>query len=294
MTEQWQRIIYICGRWDVRRDQTLAGSGPTRNIIGYCYEDRSGHSCETNAVLVDVGIEQNETLSNLFPELRKTDRHGFTIVFTSWRHTEKDECKEQEFLCPTVDGGAHGDTAHCIWQNMMCDGHQNCGFFVNKDEWGCKLGRNTAWSFGTITILVTIWVAIVTVLMLATVFLLQWNRISFRTPLDLLAESRAGRGIGSVTAAVSQSDESSGGLVTSTTSAPDPRTGGMVSIMVMYRPPTQPANKPADMPPTYDSLFDEQRHNGSVPTDSQDGDNDPEGDSEAEREKLVGVDQANV
>ena len=43
---------------------------------------------------------------------------------------------------------------------------------------------------------VTIWVAIVTVLMLATVFLLQWNRISFRTPLDILAESREARYVG--------------------------------------------------------------------------------------------------
>ena len=42
----------------------------------------------------------------------------------------------------------------------------------------------------------TIWVAIVTVLMLATVFLLQWNRISFRTPLDILAESREARYVG--------------------------------------------------------------------------------------------------
>ena len=47
----------------------------------------------------------------------------------------------------------------------------------------------------------------------------------------------------------------------STTTAADPRTGGMVSIMVMYRPPTasgQPAPgeaKTIDMPPTYDSLF---------------------------------------
>ena len=48
----------------------------------------------------------------------------------------------------------------------------------------------------------------------------------------------------------------------STTTAPDPRTGGMVSIMVMYRPPGappptggQPGKTSSDQPPTYDSIF---------------------------------------
>ena len=146
---------------------------------------------------------------------------------------------------------------------------QNCGFLVNKDEWGCRLGHDTAWSFGTITVLVTIWVAIVTILMLATVFLLQWNRITFRTPLDLLAESRGGPGgtggarPGGNIPITTTSDRREAGHVMSTTTAADPRTGGMVSIMVMYRPPGngQQAgggggeSKTGDLPPTYDSLF---------------------------------------
>ena len=48
----------------------------------------------------------------------------------------------------------------------------------------------------------------------------------------------------------------------STTTAPDPRTGGMVSIMVMYRPPGAPpppggqaGKTTTDQPPTYDSIF---------------------------------------
>ena len=149
---------------------------------------------------------------------------------------------------------------------------QNCGFLVNKDEWGCRLGHDTAWSFGTITVLVTIWVAIVTILMLATVFLLQWNRITFRTPLDLLAESRGAAGAGGgrpgdrTIPITTTSDRREAGHVMSTTTAADPRTGGMVSIMVMYRPPGngQQAggggggggeSKTGDLPPTYDSLF---------------------------------------
>ena len=111
---------------------------------------------------------------------------------------------------------------------MYCDGHQNCGFLTNKDEWGCRLGRDAAWSFGTITVLVTIWVAIVTILMLATVFLLQWNRITFRTPLDMLAETRGG-GAAAAANITTTSDRREAGHVMSSTTAADPRTGGMVS-----------------------------------------------------------------
>lgn len=263
----------MCGQWDVQRDQRLVMAGRERNIVGYCYEDRSGHSCETKRILVDVAIEHNTSLSDQFPGLRKEDRHGFTLVFTAWRHGDEEtgECGEAEMMCPTSDGGAHGDQSHCIWQKMYCDGHQNCGFLTNKDEWGCRLGRDAAWSFGTITVLVTIWVAIVTILMLATVFLLQWNRITFRTPLDMLAETRSvagGRagGPGATIPITTTSDRREAGHVMSTTTAADPRTGGMVSIMVMYRPPTGQAGqtpgppggeeaKTVDMPPTYDSLF---------------------------------------
>ena len=89
---------------------------------------------------------------------------------------------------------------------------------------------------------------------------MQWNRISFRTPLDLLAESRDGReGAGTTTR---EDRREAGGQVMSTTTAPDPRTGGMVSIMVMYRPPGappptggQPGKTSSDQPPTYDSIF---------------------------------------
>merc|ERR1719483_1680309 len=73
----------MCGQWDIKRDEPLTIAGSRRNIIGYCYEDRSGHSCETKSILVDVAIEHNQTLSDQFPGLRKEDRHGFTLVFTA-------------------------------------------------------------------------------------------------------------------------------------------------------------------------------------------------------------------
>jgi len=245
----------LCGQWDVERDHQLTLFGPHQNIIGYCVEDRSGHSCETKRILVDVAVEHNKTLSDLLPALRKSDRHGFTVVFTAWKHSNEDgSCPETDMVCPNSDGGVHAERSHCIWQKMMCDGHQNCGFLANKDEWSCRLGRDTPWSFGTITVLVTIWIAIVTVLMLATVFLLQWNRVSFRTPMDVLTESRQDPGRGGSAPITERLQD---GHVMSTASAPDPRTGGMVSIMVMYRPPNSGDGeaKTVDLPPTYESLY---------------------------------------
>ena len=31
----------MCGQWDVQRDQRLSMAGRDKNIVGYCYEDRS-------------------------------------------------------------------------------------------------------------------------------------------------------------------------------------------------------------------------------------------------------------
>ena len=31
----------LCGHWDIKRDQRLVMAGRDRNIVGYCYEDRS-------------------------------------------------------------------------------------------------------------------------------------------------------------------------------------------------------------------------------------------------------------
>merc|ERR1719384_2372161 len=77
----------------------------------------------------------------------------------------------------------------------------------------------------------------------------------------MLAETRGG-GAAAAANITTTSDRREAGHVMSSTTAADPRTGGMVSIMVMYRPPTGQAaaqgpdsNKTVDLPPTYDSLF---------------------------------------
>lgn len=262
----------LCGKWDIKRDVPLTLSGSKRNIIGYCYEDRSGHSCETKKILIDVSVDHNKTLTSLHPELSKTSRHGFTLVLTAYSHTNPaGDCGEGEMTCPNADGGVHSSTSHCIWQKLLCDGHQNCGFLVNKDEFSCRSMGSTPWSFGTITILVTIWVAIVTVLMLATVFLLQWNRITFRTPLDMMAEMRPRPRTepAAATANAETTAEAGGhGTVVSQTTTADPRTGGTVSIMVMYRPPAgtrTPGQKTVDLPPTYESLYMAEEGGSSPP-----------------------------
>ena len=63
--------------------------------------------------------------------------------------------------------------------------------------------------------------------------------------------------------------------VMSTASAADPHTGGLVSIMVMYRPPpssgsaahsSTPAKSLDQPPPTYESLFTGDRQPGRLTT----------------------------
>ena len=34
----------MCGQWDVQRDQRLSMAGRDKNIVGYCYEDRSDNN----------------------------------------------------------------------------------------------------------------------------------------------------------------------------------------------------------------------------------------------------------
>ena len=48
-----------------------------------------------------------------------------------------------ELTCPNSDGGVHARREHCIWQNMLCDGHQE-NRFLNLYLGDCRfLGTAT-------------------------------------------------------------------------------------------------------------------------------------------------------
>lgn len=130
---------------------------------------------------------------------------------------------------------------------------QNCGFSYNEDE-KCPSSDPTPrdFSVSTMTLLIVIWLCIVSVLVLVTMILLRWHR-SLRTPLDVITESRAmgpRRPVGSELTSANMVTTG----VTSEMDTPTATRAGTVSIMVMYRPPALRVPK-ADAPPTYDSLF---------------------------------------
>ena len=216
----------LCGDWSVGRSERLTAHGPRQTLVGYCFDDRSGHSCESRAVFLNVVLDAERQRGRgrgvvLQEREKRRRRKGFSIVFTGYRHADngiKDEedaglspCSEGEFSCAAKDFSVHSGRPHCVWDRLRCDMRQNCGFLHNSDEEGCGdsgsvssgilsavgggVGRAGGgggihtWSISTMTLLIIVYLAIVLVLVLVTMVLLRWHK-TLRTPLDVLAESR--------------------------------------------------------------------------------------------------------
>ncbi len=266
----------LCGEWRVGARDRLTSHGPRQTLVGYCYDDRSGHSCEASTIFLNVVLD-SARLPRMadIREINLRRRKGFSVVFTGYRHAplpapevdreggnvtgeegkgEETEnlCSEGEFSCPIRDFSVHSGRPHCIWDRLRCDARPNCGFLRNEDEETCGnsvlpgrtgSGGVHTWSISTMTLLIIVYLAIVLVLVLVTMVLLRWHR-TLRTPLDVLAESR-GLDATAVAAAVPASDH----LATATAAAVAPGAPGAapsseagrrtVSIIVAYRPQPQ-------------------------------------------------------
>lgn len=268
-TEKTKVKNHLCGEWVVYKDERLNSHGTRQKLIGYCYDDHTGHSCESKNFFLNVVIDSNLDLSRRYSLTSGRAHRGFSIVVSGYRHPQKVEkevegteekeqqCGEREFQCNNLDGSVHNNKPHCIWDGLYCDTHQNCGFSFNEDE-KCPSSSPTPrdFSVSTMTLLIVIWLCIVSVLVLVTMILLRWHR-SLRTPLDVITESRSmGGGVSRRT--VGSELTSANMVTTGVTSEMDTPTAtraGTVSIMVMYRPPPTLRVPKADAPPTYDSLF---------------------------------------
>ena len=270
-TEKTKVRSKLCGEWSVLRDERLNSHGPRQTLVGYCYDDHSGHSCESKSVFVNAIIDSRRELSNRYG-LNLRSRQGFSIVVTGYRHPRSGSCDAgSEFTCLSDDFSLHAERPHCISKDLKCDSHQNCGFTHNEDESGCVVPTLSPWSASTLTMLVVIYLAIVLILVVVTMLLLRWNK-SLRIPLDVdpsdeihALESRSSTMHGLLGVANGgRSHEMPisfprGGGVTSSDSR-----AGTVSIMVMYRPQKPPGATGAkpEPPPSYDSIF-----MGDVPPD---------------------------
>jgi hypothetical protein len=269
----------LCGHWNVVGDQRLHSHGPKQTLLGYCYDDRSGHSCEASTINLNVVIDAHRELSGRYG-LNLRRRRGFSIVVTGYRHpkvrrfpvasladkvdpdsTEPSCDNASEFTCPNNDFSVHDATPHCIWKELLCDTHQNCGFTFNEDEKNCSshlawdgpagLDSTPWWSFSTMSLLIVTYLAIILVLVLVTMLFLRWHK-------GLTAATTNGEGGNEVNELSSEADladvvvaeaASRGVLGENRLTTLSTGTPG-ISILVIYKPrPTYEA------PPSYDTLF---------------------------------------
>ena len=243
----------LCGHWTVEGDRKLTNHGPKQTLVGYCYDDQSGTSCEAKTIFINVVIDPLQGMKEHYG-INIRNRRGFSIVVTGYRHLRPGEegCeKKEEYQCPIKDFSLHDMKPHCIWRNLRCDSHQNCGFTYNADESECSNYNLSPWTVSTMTLLILIYIAVVVILVLVTMLLLRWHR-TLRTPLEFGPTSSS---------STAPDMLSSANMIT--TDLPDGSTmtearTGHVSIIVSYRPTTA-LPKTVECPPSYDSLFLEEQ-----------------------------------
>lgn len=251
-TDKSQVRNKLCGEWDVSTTERLNSHGPKQTLVGYCYDDRSGHSCESKSITLKTVIDARGDLAGKFGlNLRRSK--GFSIVVTGYRHANNTDrhCEPDEFECRINDFSIHSAKPHCIWDRLKCDTHQNCGFTLNRDESECPVNGIAHWSISTMTLLIVIYLSIVLILVVITMLLLKWHK-SLRAPMEMITEAQARRHNGDIS-----------GASMITTGLPDGSTAtearsGTVSIMVMYRPPKPNGDGDQDVlepPPSYESIF---------------------------------------
>ena len=281
----------LCGEWRItggnnnnnnKEKMRLNSHGPKQTLVGYCYDDRSGHSCESKTIFLNAVIGNDDKFLTSEEELNKK-RKGFSVVITGYNHADQDQgqkCLATEFSCPIRDFSLHEQQNHCVWSEFRCDGHQNCGFTVNADESDdicansgvhdfAHNGGLNPWSISTMTLLIVVYLAIVLILVLVTMILLRWHRaLRSPNPLDEMqaieslhphhhhpqhqARGHHHHHQHQRVITTTTTDNQDGSLTTEARN-------GTVSIIVSYRPQYFP--KPAstnannEAPPSYDSLY---------------------------------------
>ncbi|XP_059092661.1 LOW QUALITY PROTEIN: uncharacterized protein LOC131887938 [Tigriopus californicus] len=65
-TDKSQVRNKLCGEWDVSTTERLNSHGPKQTLVGYCYDDRSGHSCESKSITLKTVIDARGDLAGKF------------------------------------------------------------------------------------------------------------------------------------------------------------------------------------------------------------------------------------
>ena len=272
----------LCGTWSSFGHMALSPDKSLRqNLVGYC-DGGPGSGCEAGTVHLNVAIGANPKYVDSDVRMGNRRRRGFSIVVSGYRNPisnyslpmeldEEDACDSMtEFMCPNIDR-ALLEGPRCIWKDLHCDSHANCGFIFNHDEgnctnlpsmssrWGATGGSHRVpWTFSTMTLLIITYLASIVLLVMVTMLFLRWHRGldppgsggNAEAPEDVLpAEETAER---AATAVLSQCTAAGG-------------------IMFVYKPP----GVGCELPPTYESLFANAEANSEVVADSGDGPDPP-------------------
>ena len=272
----------LCGTWSSFGMMALTPEkSPRQNLVGYC-AGGPGSSCEAGTIHLNVAIGANpKYAADSDVRVGNRQRRGFSIVFSGYRNPannyslpmelDEDACDSAtEFMCPNIDR-ALLEGPRCIWKDLHCDAHANCGFIFNHDEGNCtnlpstssrwgatgsERPRRLPWTFSTMTLLIITYLASIVLLVMVTMLFLRWHRGldppgsagHAEAPEDASPSERAER---AATAVLSQCNAAGGG------------------IMFVYKP----AGVGTEMPPTYESLFANAEANSEMlaePGDSPD------------------------
>lgn len=272
----------LCGTWSSFGMMALSpDKSPRQNLVGYC-AGGPGSDCEAGAVHLNVAIGANPKYVDSDVRMGNRRRRGFSIVVSGYRNptynyslpTELDEgaCDSTtEFMCPNIDR-ALLEGPRCVWKDLHCDSHANCGFIFNHDEGNCtglpsmssrwgatgEGSHRLPWTFSTMTLLIITYLASIVLLVMVTMLFLRWHRGldppgsagNAEAPEDVMpAEETAER---AATAVLSQCTAAGG-------------------IMFVYKPP----GVGCELPPTYESLFASAQANSEVAADSGDSPDPP-------------------
>ena len=266
----------LCGTWSSFGHMALSPDKSSRqNLVGYCAAG-PGSGCETGTIHLNVAIGANPKYVDSDVRLGNRRRRGFSIVVSGYRNpannyslpTELDEdvCDPTtEFMCPNIDR-ALLEGPRCVWKDLHCDSHANCGFIFNHDEgnctnlpsmssrWGATEGSpRLPWTFSTMTLLIITYLASIVLLVMVTMLFLRWHR-----GLDPPGSGGSAEAPEDVMPAEETAEEAATAVLSQHATP-----GG---IMFVYKPP----GVGCELPPTYESLFANAEANSEVVADSGD------------------------